>query len=371
MVTLRYMIALATAILTFSLPLLCGGVHAEDVIEDIAQPQVERTPKLYRSPSERREAGLGRKLTDWLSVSGLVDVESEYLDYNLSGNKSGEIEDETITTLQLGLNFTLSKRVAAEFVFEYEVNSNYSIIDEGILSYEGNALGLEAGQLYIPFGEFYSHFVTGPILEFGETRGYALVADYELSDAIDVFAYGLKSNAEKSGDSGGTVDWGGGFEYASEDESVKISASYFSDMAETEEQYLEDFNNNYQRSVGGVDVNVLIGRETYEITAEYLGAVRSFDELDPEENRPWAANLEAAWFPLNDFQFAARVETSGEVPDEPQWQYGLSATWLIGYRINLSVDYLYGVYKKDFVFDDDDNRFDSRHLVAAQLNFIF
>ena len=161
------------------------------------------------------------------------------------------------------------------------------------------------------------------------------------------------------------------FEYASEDESVKVSAAYFSDMAETEEQYLEDFNNNYLRRVGGVNVNALIGRETYEITAEYLGAIRGFDELEPEEDRPWAANLEVAWFPLNDFQFAARVETSREVPDEPEWQYGLSATWLIGRRINLSLDYLYGTYKKDFVFDDDDNVIDSRHLVAAQLAIEF
>ena len=152
---------------------------------------------------------------------------------------------------------------------------------------------------------------------------------------------------------------------------MKISAGYFSDMAETDEQYLADFNNQYLRRVGGLDVNGLIGREIYEITAEYLGAIRSFDELDPEENRPWAANLEVACFPLNDFQFAARVETSGEVPDEPQWQYGLSATWLIGYRVNLSVDYLYGVYKNNFVFDDVDITINSRHLVAAQLNFIF
>ncbi len=364
--------ALSAAFLTFSLPLLFGAVYAGDVIEDIAEPQVEKTPKLYRSPSERREAGLGRKLTDWLSVSGLAEVESEFEHFNLSGdNKSGESGDVTLASLQLGLNFTLSERVAAEFVFEYEVNSNYSIIDEGILSYEGESFGIEAGKLYIPFGEFYSHFVTGPILEFGETRGYALVADYELTDAVDVFAYGLDSNADNWGESGRKVDWGGGFEYASEDESLKLSAGYFSDMAETDEQYLDDFNNKYLRRVGGINVNALIGRETYEITAEYLGAIRDFDELEPEEDRPWAANLEVAWFPLNDFQFAARVETSGEVPDEPELQYGVSATWLIGYRVNLSVDYLYGVYKNDFVFDDDDNPIDSRHLVAAQLVIVF
>ena len=362
---------LPAAIVSF-MPLLFGTVHAtDDVIEDIATPQVEKTPKLYRTPSERREAGLGRKLTEWLSVSGLAEVESEYLDYNLSGDKSGENEDETVTTLQLGLEFTLSEKVAAEFVFEYEVNSNYSIMDEGILRYEGESLSLEAGRLYVPFGEYYSNFVTGPILEFGETRGNALVADYELNDAIDVYAYGVEGEAGKQGTSTGRIDWGGGFEYASADESVKVNASYFSDMADTDVLYLEDYDNRYQRHVGGIDVNALIGRETYVITAEYLGALRGFDELEPGEDRPWAANIEVAWFPLYEFQLAARIEGSGEVTDEPELQYGLAMTWLIGYRINLTLDYLYGVYKEDFVYDDDDNAVNSRHLVAAQLAIEF
>lgn len=364
------MSVLSATILCVGLSLLIGGVYADDVLEEIAEPRVEKSAKLYRSPSERREAGLGRKVTDWLSVSGLAEVESEYEDFSFA-DKSSESDDVTITTLQLGLNFTLSERVSAEFVGEYEINANHSIIDEGILKYEGDMLGIEAGRLYIPFGEFYSHFVTGPIIELGETRGYALVADYELNDFVDVFAYGIKSKAEKQGHSGVKIDWGGGFEFASEDESVKVSAGYFSDLADADEEPLEDFDNKYQRRVGGITANALFGRETYEITAEYLGALRSFSELDSEENRPWAVNLEAAWFPLDNFQLAGRVEASGEVPDEPQLQLGVSVTWLIGYRMNLSVDYLYGKFKDDFVFDDDDNKIDSRQLVAAQLSFEF
>jgi len=47
----------------------------------------------------------------------------------------------------------------------------------------------------------------------------------------------------------------------SQDESMKLMASYFSDMAEIDEQYLEDFNNMSLRRVGGLDVNALIGRK--------------------------------------------------------------------------------------------------------------
>ena len=194
---------------------------------------------------------------------------------------------------------------------------------------------------------------------------------YELSDSVDVFAYGIGGTSEKQGQSGGQIDWGGGFEFASEDESVKISAGYLSDMADTDEEFLEDFNGNYQHRVSGITANALVGWETHELTAEYLGALRSFDELDSEEDRPWAANIELAWFLHNNFQLAGRVEASSEVADEPQLQLGVSVTWLIGYRFNISVDYLYGKFKDDFVFDDNDNEINSRQLVAAQLSFEF
>ncbi|MEN8205147.1 MAG: LbtU family siderophore porin [Pseudomonadota bacterium] len=359
------------ATLCLILPLLTGGAYAGDVLEEIAESQVDKPAKLYRSPSERREAGLGRKVTDWLGVSGLAEVEAEYQDFDFSGNKSDKSDYMTTKTLQLGLNFTLTEEIAAEFVFEYEVDSDHSLLDEGFLQYEGEMLGVEAGRLYIPFGEFYSHFATGPILEFGETRGNALVVDYALSDSVDVFAYGIDGKAERQGESGGQIDWGGGFEFASADESVKISAGYFSDMADTDEELLEDFNGNYRHRVGGITANTLVGRETFEFTAEYLGALRSFSELDSEEDRPWAANVEVAWFPLNNFQLAGRIEASGEIPDEPELQLGVSATWLIGNRFNISVDYLHGKFRDDFVFDDDDNEINSRQLVAAQLSFEF
>jgi len=109
----------------------------------------------------------------------------------------------------------------------------------------------------------------------------------------------------------------------------------------------------------------------YEITVEYLAALRSFSELDAEENRPWAANLELAWFPINTFQLSARIEASGDVADEPELQYGLSAAWLIGGRVNMAVDYLYGRFKNDFAFDDDENEITTRHLLAAQFSIEF
>jgi hypothetical protein len=358
-------------ILTLILTLLCAGGQACAEVAVASAPDADRDAKLYRSPSERREAGLHREVTEWLSISGLAEVETEHEDFDYAGNKSDENDAVTTKTLQIGLEFTLSGRIAAELVFEYELDSDYSFLDEGILRYDGELIGIEAGRLYIPFGEYYSHFVTGPVLEFGETRGNALVIDTELTDSIDFFVYGVEGEAEKVDESGGRIDWGGGFEFASEDESVKVSAGYFSDIADTDELFLEDLDNKYRHRVGGLDAHALIGGDKYEVTAEYIGALRNIAELDDNEDRPWAANIEVAWFPLYNIMVAARVEASDEVPDAPVLQYGVSATWLIGRRINIAVDYLHGKFENDFVFDDDDNEIDSRNLVAAQLSIAF
>ena len=351
--------------------LMCEAAYASGEAGAATDPADERDAKLYRSPSERREAGLHREVTEWLSISGLAEIETEHQDFDFAGGGSGGSDHTTTTTLQLGLDFSFTESIAAELVFEYEIDSGHALLDEGIVQYEGENFSIEAGRLYVPFGEYYSHFVTGPVLEFGETRGNALIVDYALTDSIDVFAFGIEGEAGKPGESGSRIDWGGGFEFASDDESILISAGYFSDMADTDEELLEDFDNRYRRRVGGINAHALIGGDGFEITAEYIGALQDFEELDDSEDRPWAANLEVAWFPLHDIMLAARIETSDEVPDAPELQYGLSASWLVGRHINIVVDYLYGEFANDFVFDDDDNEIDSRHLLAAQLSLAF
>ncbi len=341
---------------------------------DLAEASVDKDDvlaRLYRSPSERREAGLGRHVTEWLTVSGLVEVESEHSVQEFASERSDDSRHFTDKTIQLGLTASLTEHIATEFVLEHEVDIDHTLLDEAIVQYEGELLSMELGRLYLPFGEYYSHFVTGPILEFGETRGNALVVDIELNDYFDLITYALSGKAEKLDQSGGHLDWGGGVDFANADESVQISVGYFSDLAETEEKLLDDFRHDYRHRVDAISAHALIGGNHYEITAEYLAALRSFKELDKQENRPWAANLELAWFPTPYFQLAARAEASSDIADQPRRQYGLSAAWLISGHINISVDYLFGQFKNDFAFDDDDNEIDTRHLLAAQVSIEF
>lgn len=241
-----------------------------------------------------------------------------------------------------------------------------------MINLEGETWGVSAGRLYVPFGEYYSHFVTGPLLEFGETRSSAaLAADYSPINIFEIFVYAFEGDAGETGRSRNAVDWGVGFELNSLDELWKFGAGYLSDLAESDALLLDDFDNRYENRVGGWNIYILRRMEPFEFTLEAVAAAGHYRELDASEDEPWAANLEIAWFPRPAIQFAARVERSGELADEPKWQYDISAARRIGKYISIAVDYLYGEYQNDFVFDDDDNELDQRNLFTAQFGLEF
>ena len=353
--------------------LLHAGEHEEedelDALEEVEQAEGVTPAKFYSTPEERREAGMGRRLTDWLTVSGLIEVETAHA---WDSYRGGESEDEeTEENLQLGFGVTFSATLGAELVFEYEFETGHTKLDEGLVSYETEEWGAEAGRFYVPFGEYFSSFVIGPMLEFGETRVNAVSVDYSWEDRAEVFAYVFESDVDKAGENNDKPDWGLGLELSSTDDAVKFGVNYISDIAESDEELLGDFNNRYRSRVGGWNAYAIYGMSQSIVTAEMVRAAGKFDELDPEEDQPVAWNLELAWFPRPEYQIAVRLEHSDELADQPEWQYGVSVSWRIWRNVGLAVDYLYGEYKDGFVEDDRDNELRHRNLVAAQLAIEF
>lgn len=103
---------------------------------------------------------------------------------------------------------------------------------------------------------------------------------------------------------------------------------------------------------------------------EYLGATKAFIDLDVTANQPEAWNVELAYYPSEKIQLAARYETSKELSDAPELQYGLSATWSLENAL-LSLEYLRGEYKPNFAFDDDDNELQRRDWIAGRFSLEF
>ncbi len=145
--------------------------------------------RLYRSREEQREAGLQTDITDWLTVSGLAEAELTYDRFAIErGRDDASGRDEAIT-LQLGALIDLFTWVEAEVILEYESDTGQSFVEEAFITLEQDPWELSIGRQYTPFGVFLSDFVTGPLIEFGETRSNeAVLLSYGPSDALDLSA---------------------------------------------------------------------------------------------------------------------------------------------------------------------------------------
>lgn len=352
----------------------CAPVTADEAV--LAASAIhEESARIYRSPEERRDAGLGRKLTRWLKVSGLAELETAYARNHFAGGRDRADSERPALALQLGLEMTHDDWLAAELIYDFETNGKRKLfeLDEAVISADLEPWGLKAGRQFLPFGEYYSHFVSGPVLEFGETRANSLVIDYSLNNQIEFSTYILDGDSRRHGSSGfySDWDWGVNLELVSVNEATRLNIGYLTDLSESEEGLLADSGNAYLQRVPVWNASILLGFDSFELTAEVVRATREFREFDKSTDSPFAWNLELAYFHQHTVQYAFRLEFSDELEDQPRWQYGVAATWRPFENVSLSMEYLRSHYKKDFVLDNEDNALNSRDQVAAQLSFEF
>lgn len=336
----------------------------------------------YRNPEERREAGLFREITDWLSFATLLEVEKETTHNHFAENIAVTEEEPTTTTLQLVFKSEIDDWFEAEVVFESEYsrhmhdNENkyhdaaHSKIDEAEFSFDFDDIGIKFGRINVPFGEYNSYFVIGPLLEFGETLRDAVMIDYAISDSLEVTLFAFESRVDKSNQDD-DYDWGASIEFTNDDESIRIGTSYTSDLAESDEEFLKDFNQQYLNQVSAWSAYALAGFDSFEITIETVQALDEFMEYDTNANQPSSTNVEFAYFFGDDFQIALRYAVSDELEEAPEKQHGASFTWRPVNHLVLSFDYLYGKFKKNFVRDDDDVPLNHQHQVATRMSLEF
>lgn len=343
-----------------------SGSHAPaGVAEDREQIRI------YRNPEERREAGFGTPLTDWLTISGLFEVEKIYRDNQFLDGQQTEQDEARNHTLQVGFEAEFSEALSAELVFEAEYQNRLKTrFEEALLKLDLDHTGLELGYQELPFGEYYSHFISGPLLEFAETSAAALVVDHALADHFEVFGYlfdGKTRRSNKESD----IGWGLGFEITNQDESLRAGAGYLSNLAESDEHFLEDSDNIYIDKVPVWNAYALYGFNQFELTAEYVSSIESFSEFETNENKPASVNLELAWFIGHALQLALRIENSDEFADQPEWQYGIAASWRLNEQITVSAEYLRADYKSGFVFDDNDQELEHHDQFGLQISMEF
>ena len=80
--------------------------------------------RIYQTREERRNAGLKHEVTDWLTVSGLLELEAEAQRFALREESSNSHGDDSVATVQLGAELHPLDWFKIESVYEYDTETN-------------------------------------------------------------------------------------------------------------------------------------------------------------------------------------------------------------------------------------------------------
>ncbi len=307
--------------------------------------------RIYSTREERRQAGLDHELTDWLTVGALGELEYQDERFTTRSAPSKTGSGDFSRTLELALELKPLRFAKAEVIYEYQADrgSERHSIDEALVSFDTRDLELQLGRIILPFGMYYSHFASGPLLEFGETRGSGAVLSWGPHDRQDLAGFIYHGGAQKLGtrDIWSKLDWGLAAQVSPFD-FLTLGASYLSDLADAKAHLLGENGNRYASRVGAFGAYAVVGLEHVEITVEFLGALGSFRELDADRNRPAAWNIELAYLPIARLEVALRYEGSRALKDAPQCRAGVSVSWRVTHRASLTFEYLQGRFARGF-----------------------
>ena len=333
--------------------------------------------RLYSTREERREAGLEHQVTPWLTVLGLLEfeaIEDRFQFESGATDDSGDPFDplrhsESVANLQLGFLAQPRDWLEAELVLEYETNPSDAYVDEALIAVEAGDFTISAGRLYLPFGEYFSSFVTGPIVELGETREDALTLSLDLGERMEIEGALYRGVArERDGDDDG-LDWALGLEGVVH-QRLGLGLSYLSDLGDSDERLFEDDDNRFSRKTGAFSAYAIYIGDGFETTLEAIAAEGDIEGFDADRDRPLAWNWELALFidPRAEVNF--RLEGSRELEDAPETRWGVGATFQVHPRATLTLEYLQGRYRRGLA-EEDDGPLSSVRTVGAKLVVAF
>ena len=309
----------------------------------------------YRTREERREAGLGTELTEWLSFSGLLETEIIREVTEFDGPLADHRDDEVDPAVQAAFDVDLFDIFEAELIFEYSEDPRAPLMDEFILATDIGDIGLSAGRFYLPFGIYYSHFINGPMIEFAETRSDVVQLDYDWQDQIEFSLYAYDPHTREVGGSDSGAGWGAAIDAKLMNGRLNIGGGYLSNVADSEEQFLRgETANQYLHRVSAWNAYLVYEADHWDVSLETVQSSGRFAEFDPPEDQPRAWNIEASYFPSANLEIALRYERSDELIDAAERFYGLAVTRRFPGNVSATLEYLKADFKRGFVEEDDD-----------------
>lgn len=186
--------------------------------------------ELSRKLEEKTSTEIINKVSNSLSISGLLEVEVVGID-NIQ--PSYDASDIRLATAELSLDSKINKNTSGHVLLLWEEGDHSVNVDEGYIVLQSpTGLSLKAGKLYIPFGNFETHFISDPLtLELGETNQSSLVLTYA-KNMIELSVGAFNGSTYKEGDI--NIDDLVASLTVSPSKDFSIGVSYLSNLAETD-----------------------------------------------------------------------------------------------------------------------------------------
>jgi len=100
---------------------------AETALQDApVEKALAESPSIrfYRTREEQREAGLQRRITPWLTISGLAEGEVLYEDFDTKEGKADDSGRDDSASLQLGFIVSPFEFANVEVILEYDTDKD-------------------------------------------------------------------------------------------------------------------------------------------------------------------------------------------------------------------------------------------------------
>ncbi len=236
-----------------------------------------------------------------LEISGAVEIEMNSGEAYDSAEKSSDI---ALATVELGFDAKINDRVSAHVLMLHEDDSTESpTIDEGTITITNGPIFINAGRMYIPFGNFESNMISDPLtLEIAETQEAAIEFGYE-ANGFRASVYAFNGEADKNkADNDVVDDFGISIGYSMKAGSVNLDfgLDYLNNMAETDG--LEGamlIGPTIEEHTAGMALHAILNIGSLAIIAEHISAADDFNTLDLDFNgakaSPSASNIELAY----------------------------------------------------------------------------
>lgn len=354
-----------------TLLLLTTSVIAAEKDDEDGEEEENELAETYQNPFEEISENNITEFSDFLSIRTTLEFEKEKIEQNFFGNLNKKPLVPSTRLLELEIEIDLPQNYSFNITLQDETQGKIATsgTDEYELKLELNGFEITAGRFDLPFTEFHSYFISDTLVEFAEPNSEAVMFSYEndnLQTALILLQSKVTSISNES-----KYDYAYNINFLSDDQRFMIGFGFLSDLAESDEQFLEDFNNQYKNRISAVTTQIFYAWQNLEIYGEMVRADDAFFELDKTSNRPVASNFEIAWYPRYDLQIALRYETSEELEDAPKRQKGIAIAWRPLNQIELAVELLQADFKKNFVLDNNDIALETSEQIVGQFTFEF